>query len=70
MKIKEDLVEELDVIAEIDIDKDGRRKIVKKDDIKKIIGRSPNGADCLAMRCWFELSPPNDYSALSKYALS
>lgn len=68
--IKEKLTEELDVIVEIDIDKDGKRKSNKKEAIKEQIGRSPNGSDCLAMRCWFELDPPTDYSVLKNYALS
>ena len=51
------IVEELGVIKQKDIDKDGKLAIIPKDEIKKIIGRSPDEADCLMMRMWFELNP-------------
>lgn len=51
----EEIIAELDVYEEIDVDKDGPRKITPKEHIKEIIGRSPDFADTLAMRMWFEL---------------
>lgn len=60
-KIGEDnmntLIQELDVMCEIDIDKDGKKKITPKDKIKEDLGRSPDWADNFAMRMWFELAP-------------
>lgn len=65
-KYKELIIEELDVVVEIDIDKDGKCKIIKKQDIKEKLWRSPNYLDVLLMRCWFELEHIQDYEALLK----
>ncbi len=41
-----------------DIDADERKKrIIKKDDMKKILGRSPDYLDTLLMRMYFEITP-------------
>jgi len=53
--IKEKLVEELDIVVEIDLDKEWKRKIIKKEDIKDKLWRSPDYADALMMRMWYEL---------------
>lgn len=53
--IREKLVEELDLITYVDIDNDWRIKITPKDDMKAQLGRSPDFADALAMRMWFDL---------------
>jgi len=53
---KEKLLEEIGMIKSFDADKDGKRKILPKDQIKEIIGRSPDFSDTLMMRMWFELS--------------
>ena len=46
-----------DNIKQKNIDLDGKLAIIPKDEIKKIIGRSPDEADCLMMRMWFEVQP-------------
>lgn len=50
------LAEELDVIVEVDIDKDGKKKIISKEDVKAKLGRSPDASDSLMMRCYFEIN--------------
>jgi len=60
-KRKDMIVEELDVMRQIDIDKDWPYKVIKKDDIKAKIGRSPNFADAISQRCVFELKQENKY---------
>lgn len=55
---KEQLVEELEQIKSKDRDKDGVLKIVPKEEIKEHIGRSPDYADPLMMRMYFELKKP------------
>jgi hypothetical protein len=55
---REGLIEELDQIRSKDADRDGKRKIVPKDEVKKNIGRSPDHADCFVMRMFFELQKP------------
>lgn len=52
---KQEIIEEFDVIAEIDIDKDWQKKIIPKDKIKELIWRSPDFSDALMMRFYFEL---------------
>lgn len=63
---KERLIEELEQIKSADADKDGKRKIQGKDEIKAILGRSPDSADMLMMRMWFELNQPGQTSSASQ----
>ena len=52
------LIEELEQIKSRDGDKDGKRKIEPKDEVKRAIGRSPDYGDCFIMRMFFELQKP------------
>lgn len=54
-EVKALLTEELEQIKTLDADKDGKLKILGKEKIKEIIGRSPDYSDCLMMRMFFEL---------------
>lgn len=47
--------EELEQVKYADVDKDGRLRIVPKDVIKGLIGRSPDDWDSIMMREYFEL---------------
>lgn len=49
------LAEELPQYKRRDADKDGKLKITKKEDIKSALGRSPDFADTLIMRSYFDL---------------
>jgi len=49
------LYEELKTIKNANIDKDGKLSVLPKDEVKKIIGRSPDIADAIMMREWFEV---------------
>ncbi len=51
-----DLIEELEQVKQKDMDKDGKKKIVPKDEVKKILGRSPDFSDAMMMRMYFELA--------------
>lgn len=60
------IIEELEAcLVAADLDSDGRQRIIKKDIVKAKIGRSPDFADAIIMRCFF-LSGlrlgPADYS--------
>lgn len=57
VKIEEQdkLVEELDIVVQVDIDKDSKIKIISKEEIKEKLWRSPDYADALMMRMYFEL---------------
>ena len=53
--IKDLIVEELEQIKQKDIDKDGKVALVPKDVIKGNIGRSPDFADTIVMRMFYEI---------------
>lgn len=50
-----DLIEELDAIKQTDNSTDGKKAIVPKSEIKEVLGRSPDFADIMMMRMFFEL---------------
>ena len=53
---KELIIEELEQIAQKDADKDQSIKLIPKEDIKANIGHSPDFADALMMRMYFEVN--------------
>lgn len=57
IKMKADIIQELEQVKQYNMDKDGKRQVVPKDKVKELIGRSPDYSDTLMMREWFELSP-------------
>lgn len=61
---KDAIIEEVEQIKSKDADNDGKRKIITKEEVKEIIGRSPDHSDSIMMRMWFELDPTpgKDYS--------
>lgn len=54
-KDKEDLIEELDAVKQKNIDSDKKTEIEDKDAIKEVLGRSPDIADMMMMRMFFEV---------------
>lgn len=50
-----DLIEELDAIKQTDNSEDGKKAIIPKSEIKEVLGRSPDIADIMMMRMFFEL---------------
>lgn len=55
--IKTRLSEELGQIKAKDPDKEGKLKIISKEEVKEMLGRSPDWSDNLLMRMYFELAP-------------
>jgi phage terminase large subunit len=53
--IKNNIIEELEQVRTKDADKDNKLQIIPKEIIKDIIGRSPDYADALAMRMFYEI---------------
>lgn len=53
---KEKIMTELEAIKRKDIDKDGPLAIISKEEIKEVLGHSPDFADALMFRMYFELS--------------
>jgi phage terminase large subunit len=60
IEIKNAVIQELEQVKQYNMDKDGKRQVLPKDKVKELIGRSPDFADTLMMREWFELAPKND----------
>ena len=52
---KNNIIEELEQVRTKDADKDNKLQIIPKDSVKDIIGRSPDYADALAMRMFYEI---------------
>ena len=61
------LIQELDVLVQVNMDKDWALEIISKDKIKEQIGRSPDESDSMMMRMWWELGEKKqrDLSILS-----
>lgn len=57
IEVKQMIIQELEQVKQYNMDKDGKRQILPKDKVKETIGRSPDYADTLMMREWFELKP-------------
>jgi phage terminase large subunit len=53
--IREQIIQELEQIKRKDPDKEGRLEIISKEDVKELIGRSPDYSDALLMRMWFKI---------------
>jgi hypothetical protein len=53
----ERIIQELEQVKQKDIDSDKKKGVVPKEEVKEILGRSPDFSDCLMMREYFELKP-------------
>lgn len=58
MSDQDEISQELGAIKEIDKDSDGKRKIIKREDIIDLIQRSPDWATMLMLRMKWEIKPP------------
>ena len=54
LDVKSKLIQELQLIKRKNIDKDGKLQIMSKEEIKLMIGRSPDYSDALMMRMYYE----------------
>lgn len=53
IEFKNDLIQELEQVKQYKMDSDGKRRILPKEKVKELIGRSPDLSDMLMMRMWF-----------------
>jgi phage terminase large subunit len=60
-KMKADIIQELEQVKQYNMDKDSKRQVLPKDKVKELIGRSPDYADTLMMREYFELVYKRDW---------
>ncbi len=56
--------EEAEQVKKRDADSDVKLRIVQKDVVKELLGRSPDDWDCFMMRQWFELKPKKAFTAM------
>ncbi len=56
VEIREKIIEDLEQIAQKDIDKDGKITLVPKEEMKENLGRSTDYGDAIMMKMLFELS--------------
>ena len=63
-ELRNQIIAEVEQTKAKDHDKDGKLQIVPKDEIKEKIGRSPDVADNLMMRMFFEFAPKPSISYL------
>ncbi len=57
---KQIIIQELEQVKRNNIDKDGKLSVLPKEKIKETLGRSPDYADALMMRMFFELQKPEE----------
>ena len=55
-KLKDKLIQELEVLQVGKVDNDGKMNLISKDKVRILIGRSPDISDALMMRMFYELS--------------
>lgn len=65
--MQELISDELEQVKKKEVDNDRKLQVVAKKDMKEMLGRSPDYADSLMMRDYFELKPPPKPQNLSKY---
>lgn len=56
-EIEQLIIEELEVIKQRQVDTDMKRGVIKKEVMKELLGRSPDFADAIMMRKYFDLVP-------------
>ena len=54
---RKEIIQEHEQIKKRDSDKEGSLKMVRKEDVKRTLGRSPDWTDTFAMRMYFEMIP-------------
>lgn len=57
------IIEELEQVKRHKMDSDGKLSVLPKEKVKEVLGRSPDFADTLMMREWFELRPKRSWAS-------
>jgi hypothetical protein len=63
-EIRQMIIEELEQVKQKNMDSDMKRGVIPKEDVKELLGRSPDFADTLMMREYFELIPKYSWTAI------
>ncbi len=51
----EEIIEEMEQVKQLNMDSETKKRVVTKDKVKEMIGRSPDKWDAIMMRKWFDL---------------
>lgn len=62
-EVKQLIIEELEQVKQKSLDSDMKKGVVPKDEVKELLGRSPDFSDTLMMREYFELIPKFSWTA-------
>lgn len=62
-EVKQLIIEELEQVKQKALDSDMKKGVVPKDEVKELLGRSPDFSDTLMMREYFELIPKFSWTA-------
>lgn len=60
---KQTIIEELEQVKQKDMDRDRKKAVVGKEEVKELLGRSPDISDCLMMREVLELKQKRRFAA-------
>lgn len=60
--VKQSIIEELEQVKRDKIDQDGKLRLLPKEKVKELIGRSPDYSDALMMRMYFEVGTKFEFS--------
>ena len=52
---RQEFIEEMEQVKSADVDKDNKLRLLSKEDVKELLGRSPDSSDTFIMRQYFEL---------------
>lgn len=58
--VRQSIIEELEQVKRHKVDSDGKLAVIPKEMVKDFIGRSPDYADALMMRMYFDLKPKEE----------
>ena len=61
--VRQMIIEELEQVKQKNMDSDMKRGVIPKDEVKELLGRSPDFADTMMMREYFELAPKYSWTA-------
>jgi phage terminase large subunit len=60
-EVKQWVIEELEQVKQKTLDSDMKKGVIPKDKVKELLGRSPDFADAIMMREYFELQPKTNW---------
>jgi phage terminase large subunit len=62
--VKAEVIREMEQVKQKDVDSEGKRGLIPKDEVKKVLGNSPDYWDCIMMRERFALTPTRNWVAI------